>query len=535
MSIFESVIGTYIHFFILSEIFSVYLNMSKFEDNGNTLKTHGSPLRHREITVELRKTKEGQKEKWLFKSRKINDNQKNEGPNGGNPVQMTVDEMVAAMNASDDPERQFLGMQQARRVLSRDRHPPIDMMISHGIVPLCVGFLQHYDNVMLQFEAAWALTNIVSGTSQQTQCVIEQNAVPQFVALLGSKATRLAEQAVWALGNIAGDGSHARDIVIHNNCIPGILRLVNKQDTSLPLLRNIVWLMSNLCRNKNPSPPPAVKHLLPVLSNLLFHEDHKLLTDACWALAYVTDDDNNMIQEVLDTNALPRLVKLLDSDESSIIVPALRTVGNIVTGTDEQTDIVIDAGGLPKLVTLLQHHKSIIVKEAAWTVSNITAGNQEQIQAVVDAGIFEQIRLVMQKGDYKAQKEAAWALFNTITSCTPEQVFDLLERYKLLEPFLDLLAAPDPRIIKVVETGLRNLFVLAEKSGRIKNFSLMVDDLGGLDKLMLLQRHENEEVFNKARSIIETYYTAVPDEVQDAQAPQQEYNNYNNNNEGSKD
>lgn len=512
------------------------MNMSMLEDSAIKVITKAPPRRRCEVTIELRKTKKDNKENRLFRSRKIKAEQKNEGPNGVNPVQLNVDEIVAAMNASDDPERQFLGMQQARKILSRERHPPIDMMIGHGIVPLCVRFLQNYDNEMLQFEAAWALTNIVSGTSQQTHCVIEQNAVPHFVALLGSKAIRLAEQAVWALGNIAGDGSHARDIVIHHNCIPGILSLVNKKDTSLPFLRNIVWLMSNLCRNKNPSPPlEPVKPLLPVLSKLLLHEDHKLLADTCWALAYVTDDDNNMIQEVLDAEAVPRLVTLLDTDESSIIVPALRTVGNIVTGTDEQTDVVINAGGLPKLVRLLQHPKAIIVKEAAWTVSNITAGNQEQIQTVVDAGIFQQIRNVMDKGDFKAQKEAAWALFNTITSCTPEQVFDIVERYRLLEPFLDLLAAPDPRIIKVVQTGLRNLFVLAEKSGRIRNFKLMVDDLGGLDKLVLLQRHENEEVYKKATSIIETYYATAPDEVQLAQAPQQEINNNNNDDGEPKD
>lgn len=497
--------------------------MSKLEDNAINKKTLAT-RRRCEITIQLRKTNDNKKGNRLFTLCKIKAEQKKEVP-----VQMSVDEMVAAMNASGDPERQFRGMQQARKILSCERDPPIDMMIGVGIVPLCVGFLQNYDNVMLQFEAAWALTNIVSGTSLQTECVIEQNAVPHFVALLGSKAPRLAEQAVWALGNIAGDGAHARDIVIHHNCIPGILRLVHSKNTSLSLLRNIVWLMSNLCRNKNPSPPlESVKQLLPVLSNLLLHEDQKLLTDACWALAYVSDDENNMIQEVLDADVVPRVVSLLDNDESSVIVPALRTVGNIVTGTDEQTDVVINAGGLPKLARLLQHPKAVIVKETAWTVSNITAGNQEQIQAVVDAGIFQQIRHVMHKGDFKSQKEAAWALYNTITSCTPDQVFDIVERYKLLEPFLDLLPAPDARIIKVVQTGLRNLFVHAEKSGRIKNFTLMVDELGGLDKLMLLEQHENEEVYKKARCIIETYYTEALNE-------DQEINNNNIDDEESKD
>ncbi|KAG0438743.1 Importin subunit alpha-2 [Dictyocoela muelleri] len=438
---------------------------------------------------------------------------------------------------STDINEIYQATHEFRNILSCDDHPPIQKVIDTGVVPRLVELLSLnsacYINMNSEtvrntrLESAWALTNIASGDYNQTRTVIESGAIPLLVDMINDENPDVIDQGIWALGNIAGDNEISRDVILDSDVLPRLVSLMQKiigDQKYIKLLRNATWLISNLNRGRNP--PPAIENMqysLQILSRLIHESDPETANDAFWALSYICDAGQRLIDMVLEADVLTKSMEYLnrsvagDSTAKFLTCAIIRMIGNIVTGTDRQADIIIENGFLDIFSELYLKFRdpqriSKIKKEICWTISNIAAGTPQQVQQIFNKNLIP-ILIDALNSDTSIKMEASWAITNLISHCDKdEQIFINVMNSNLLiqlaEPLAHLAGHTD--LIRQILSSIKKMLKIGEMFGSANNVENPV--LISLRETRIPELvgsyigNQSKNVSNQAEFIINSYF-----------------------------
>ncbi|KAG8940397.1 hypothetical protein FRC04_005281 [Tulasnella sp. 424] len=369
---------------------------------------------------------------------------------------------------SEDPEIRKTAVIKIRKILQN--FPPsqvVQPVVDTGLVSDFVSLLDS-DDAQLQCEAAWIVTNIASGTTQQTQKVIDAGAIPKLARLAASPNEDVSDNAVWALANIAGDSAVLRDRVEDEGGINALVTILdNAGSNPTKVQRRTVWAISCYLNpwSSRKLPVTKVKHLLPCLVRYIQETpvdeaNMESLEYAVQSLDRISDRHLSRL-DFIATGVVSRLVQLLADSSSSITLQkqALRCLGYLVSGNDLDTDSAVEAGLLPALSVPLASENQHLCQLACWNASNIAAGNHRQVLALLDSGLLEPVLRIL--GDTLnnniCRREACWVISNLTRKVDGGGVGQTLIEGHCLEGLTAALLIPDRQSRELAVLGITNI------------------------------------------------------------------------------
>ncbi|KAG8893757.1 Importin alpha subunit (Karyopherin alpha subunit) (Serine-rich RNA polymerase I suppressor protein), partial [Tulasnella sp. 417] len=384
--------------------------------------------------------------------------------------------LILGLN-SDDIEVRKTAVSTIRRIELQAVQPVIDA----GLVPTLVSLLDSEDTT-LQHEAAWILTNIAAGTTQQTYQVVEARAIPKLVTLSASPDEGVAENAVWALTNIVGDSPSLRDRVAAQGGIDAFVRLLNDTETTPRSVQRRA--MSGINSYLNPWSKRKglgvrrIKHLVPLLVRYIqeapvdegtSYDDKESIAYATQSLARILDRGVKP-SDVIQTGVVPRLVHLLadTSSGAALHTELFACIAYLIDGDERDTDATIDAGLLPALLVHLGTENEDLCQRALWSASNIAAGSRPQAHALLDCGILKHAARILadDQSPLDCRHEACWIISNISHKLSGD--------VKVVQAFIDdpcveglwaALQIPDVKTRELAIVAITNLMQYQDSQG----------------------------------------------------------------------
>jgi len=288
-------------------------------------------------------------------------------------------QLVEGIN-SNHRLKQHRGVIGLNKLLENNINGLIQRVIDIKLVPRMIEFLKLKQDPQLQIEAVEVLTSIASGTTLQTQVILDKGAIFWLINLLYSKKQELRGKSSIILAFLAEDSAVVRDRLIASGALPPLLKAVEDPDATQYVLQKGVYAISNLCRGRPLPPLEKVKLAIPILCKVISSQsDSQILTDAIWALSSASKSQDGIEDMFRDPKVIHTLVSLLSNPYLPIMIPCLKTIGNICFGTEAQIEAVIDHPEFfEKIESLIDHKKKVVRREILLPLSRIAAGPEKQ-------------------------------------------------------------------------------------------------------------------------------------------------------------
>ncbi|KAA6404027.1 MAG: putative nuclear transport factor importin alpha [Streblomastix strix] len=407
---------------------------------------------------------------------------------------------------------------------------PIMDVINSGILEKFPELLLKDDQPQLQEEIAWILTNIFSGTTDETIDVTNFGVIPPLIRLLMSTNNKVRIQSEWALLNVAiEDDIQLVNLLQNSGLEDQLVQLLNIQNSTSDQEKNVAIEMkasqqelanqAQLLFKMIQKMKLKIETLIIAANIFIFYIKNtsqilhvEVLGDTLQGLNYVIKQDI-VLKDLNFDQALFKISKFINCQNFRVQKFSLRIMGQLAAGNEKRTQEVVDSKVLKNIHAFLQKiqqkgfhkifqpslskkeddyenhkEKEELLRIACFVISNISAGTQSQIKACFKSGCIKMIVTLLVESDIDDEE----------IHYNKEEEFEYL---------VDKNGKEDENIIKSCQHWIKDaIFVISNcMIGSFAN-TVMIVKFGVIPKLVYwLESNENEILILVIQSIVQIF------------------------------
>ncbi|EKE40270.1 hypothetical protein ENUP19_0266G0006 [Entamoeba nuttalli] len=348
------------------------------------------------------------------------------------------------------------------------------------------------------------LNSLATASSQNVDDLIDEQIINISAQGLCSNDVRVQRMIIHLLANIAGDSAKTRDLLLANAIVRVILQMAQFYKHSIPMQIDLMFLISNLCRNEPFVDFESIRPLVPIIQSNINSIANSVCVDAMYSISFLAQNPENS-DFIIQNGLCDAALQIVDSSKHECLPPSLETINCLIQHGDKYSTYIFNKGFILKVKHLLKSNfTDSTVIHIVFVLSNLAnTPNQSIIKSIINDVLFSIVTLYLESTSFNLKTAVSWLFVNIILYSEDDNIGNLLTSSDFFETYVSMYDANDEQLLLLLLKTTLKLCNFDYRTNRTLNVvdQLLENDIDSQISALISLSNISEEVVKYANLV----------------------------------